>query len=55
VRFSDLLEETKHFRRRRQKKVAKIVHCGEPKSLSKAKEEAARESGLWSFVMWNVT
>lgn len=29
-RFSQLLEETEHFGRGRQKQVAKIVHCGEP-------------------------
>lgn len=30
-RFSQLLEETEHFLGRGQEKVAKIVHCGEPK------------------------
>jgi len=30
-RFSQLLEETEHFRGCGQKKVAKIVHCGEPR------------------------
>ena len=30
------LEETEHFRRRPQQKVAKIVHCGEPRLLKAA-------------------
>jgi hypothetical protein len=41
--------------RRPQEKVAKSVHCGEPKSLSKLKERATVESGLLSFVTLNVT
>ena len=28
--FLQLLEEREHFRRWRQQKVAKMVHCGEP-------------------------
>jgi hypothetical protein len=28
------------------KKVAKIVHCGEPKTLTKSKKEAADDGGL---------
>jgi hypothetical protein len=36
--------------RRREEKVAQGVHCGEPESLSKVKEKAARESGLLLFV-----
>jgi beta-glucosidase-like glycosyl hydrolase len=40
-RFSQHLEETKHFCGRGQEKVAKIVHCGE-----KIEEEAIRKGGL---------
>jgi len=39
ARFPQLLEETRHFFSWRQKQVAKIVHCGEPKILNKSKRE----------------
>jgi hypothetical protein len=42
--FSQLLEETEHFRGCGQEKVAKIVHCGE-----NIEEEAIRKGGLKIF------
>ncbi len=41
------LEETEHFRRWRQEKVAKIVQCGEPRNNSKNKTVAG---GLKSLI-----
>lgn len=40
------LEETQHFCGWGQKKVAKIVQCGEQLSLNKTEEKATCESGL---------
>ena len=48
LRLEDL-KETAHFLRWRQEEVAKIVHCGEPPSLSKIEEEATCEGGLKFF------
>ena len=48
-RFSQLLEETEHFCGCGQEKVAKIVQCGEPKTLAKSKTEAADDGGLNLF------
>jgi hypothetical protein len=44
--FSHVLEETKHFSRWAQTKVAKIVQCGEAFILNRIEEEATREGGL---------
>jgi hypothetical protein len=41
--------ETEHFCQL-QKKVAKIVHCGEPEILDEVEEEATRDGGLKFFV-----
>ena len=44
--FRQALEETDHVCRWRQKEVAKIVQCGEPRTLTKSKQEAADDGGL---------
>jgi hypothetical protein len=44
--FPQLLEETEHFCGCGQEKVAKIVQCGEPKTLAKSNAEAADDGGL---------
>jgi hypothetical protein len=44
-RFSQLLEETEHFRGCGQEKAAKIVQCGEHLLFTKSKE-ATRKGGL---------
>ena len=48
------VEETEHFFRRRQEKVAKIVQCGEPRFPNNLKEKATAKWPL-VFVTWIVT
>jgi hypothetical protein len=49
ARFSHLLQEIQYFCSRRQKQVAKIVHCGEPSFLRKRTQKAICEDGLNLF------
>jgi hypothetical protein len=50
-----VLEETEHFHRWRQEKVAKIVQCGEPKFLGKQERRPPVRVAFKYFVTWFVT